>query len=89
VNEVIVNVSAMKQTPINPPRLSPCAEAFSKKLGRLISNSPSRLSPNARNRAATRRFSHGLLARSWRKVAEKKAEKKTPTAVKIPMMARQ
>ena len=83
MNEVIVSVSAMKITPIRPPRLSPWAEALSRKLGRRISKSPSRLRPNATKRAATTRFSHGLLARFWRNEAEKKNEKKTPTAVKM------
>ena len=85
----MVSVRAMKMTPTSPPRLSPWAEALSRKLGRRISKSPSKLRPKARNRAATSRFSHGLLARFWRNEAEKKNENKTPTAVKIPMIARQ
>ena len=65
MNDVIVSVSAMKITPIRPPRLSPWAEALSRKFGRRISKSPSRLSPNATKRPATARFSHGLFARFW------------------------
>ena len=89
MNDVIVSVNAMNMTPISPPLPSPFAEALSKKLGRRISKSPSRLSPNSRKRPATTRLSQGLLARFWSEVAEKKNEKKTPTAVKTPMIARQ
>ena len=89
MNDVIVRVSAMKTTPTRPPLLSPWAEAFNRKLGRRSSNNPSRLSPNATNSPATNRLSQGLLARVCSDDAEKKNEKRTPTAVKIPMIDRQ
>jgi hypothetical protein len=89
VNDVIVSVSAMKITPMTPPRLSPWAEALSRKLGSRISNTPSRLRPKAKNSSATAAFSQGLFARSWSDVAVKKNEQSTPNAVKIPMIARQ
>ena len=89
MNDVIVSVSAMKKTPIKPPRPSLCDEAFKRKLGRLSSNSPSRLRPKTTKSAATNRFSQGLLASVCSELAEKKNEKSTPTAVKTPMIDRQ
>src|SRR4051794_26546456 len=89
VNDVIVSGRAMNMTPTRPPRLSPCAEALSRKLGRRISNTPSRLRPNARKRTATNVFSHALLARFWSAVAEKKNEQRTPIVVNTPTIARQ
>src|SRR5262249_61609640 len=88
-NDVMVSVSAMKTTPIKPPLLSACEEAFSRKLGSLSSNMPRRLKPKITNSAATNRLSHGLLARRWSEDAEKKNEQSTPTAVKIAMIDRQ
>src|SRR5262249_3673516 len=59
--EVIVSVTAMKKTPINPPRASAFDEALSQEEGRRISNIPSRLSPNAINASPNSKFSQGLL----------------------------
>ena len=89
MNEVIVSVSAMKKTPTKPPCDSPFAEAFSRKLGRRISKSPSRLRPKARKRPATRKFSQERLLNWFKAVGPKKAEQITPTSVKTPMIARQ
>jgi hypothetical protein len=89
VNEVIVSVRAMKTTPTSPPRLSPCAEAFSRELGRRSSKRPSRLRPKAKNSRATARFSQGALASLCKAAAPKRAENSTPISVKMPMIARQ
>ncbi len=79
----------MNITPTMPPLLSPCDEALSRKFGRRISNRPSRLRPNTRNRAATPKFSHGLFASLESEAAPKKIEKISPIAMKVRMMDRQ
>ena len=89
MNEVIVRVRAMNITPTRPPRLSPWAEALSRKFGRRISNRPSRLRPKTRNSAATPKLSQGLLASLDSDAAPKKTENSRPSAVKIPMIDRQ
>ena len=79
----------MNITPISPPLLSPCDEALSRKFGRRISNRPSRLRPKARNRPATPKLSHGLLASFESDAAPKMIENSRPTAMKIRMIDRQ
>ncbi len=79
----------MNITPTRPPLLSPCDEALSRKFGRRISNSPSRLRPKARKSAATPKLSHGLLASFESDAAPKVIEKSRPTAMKIRMIDRQ
>ena len=61
MNEVIVSVRAMKIDADQAPRLSPWAEAFSRKFGRRISKSPSRLRPNATKSAGDGQVQPGVV----------------------------
>ena len=90
MNDVIVRVSAMKTTPIRPPRLSPCDEAFKQEVGQADLEQAQQAEPEQpRTAPATTRLSQGLFARVCNDEAEKKNEKRTPTAVKTPMIDRQ
>ena len=60
-NDVSARVTAMKKTPMRPPRDSAREEALSHDDGSRISNSPSRLSPNTTNATPKSRLSQGLL----------------------------
>ncbi len=84
VNDVIVSVSAMKTTPIRPPLLSPCDDAFNRKLGQAQLEQPQQAEPERHEEPGHEQVQPGIVGQRLQRRRREEEREEDPDGREDP-----